>query len=195
MARGVARVVCGCACGSVSVALTNTCAALRCPVPIHRCPRQVQGLRFCPLCVPARGTRSHRCVAQPARRDCPADARCVCARVCVAVAVAVASDNRVRLTARLRSLCAGNDVQVSRKLLLSLADRAADSDQGGASGGRGQGGGHRGGVARAALAHGGGRCGWPAEVRPTAQIRRTAGSRQPADHVECLTTALRRRTD
>ena len=60
---------------------------------------------------------------------------------------------------------------------------------------RAAGGGHRGGVARAALAHGGGRCGWPAEVRPTAQIRRTAGSRQPADHVECLTTALRRRTD
>ena len=77
------RVVCGCACGRVSVALTNTCAVLRCPVPMHRCPRQVQGLRFCPLCVPARGTRSHRCVAQPARRDCPADARCVCARVCV----------------------------------------------------------------------------------------------------------------
>ena len=60
---------------------------------------------------------------------------------------------------------------------------------------RAAGGGHRGGVARAALAHGGGRCGWPAEVRPTAQIRRTAGSRQPADHIECLTTALRRRTD
>ena len=68
-----------------------------------------------------------------------------CARACVCGCGCGYGDNRVRLTARLRSLCAGNDVQVSRKLLLSLADRAADSDQGGAGGGRGQGGGHRGG--------------------------------------------------
>jgi hypothetical protein len=60
---------------------------------------------------------------------------------------------------------------------------------------RAAGGGHQGSLAHVALAHGGGSCGWPAEVRPTAQIRRTAGSGQPADHVECLTTALRRRAD